>query len=89
MIVKGMPTEKKEYDVRYTDDIRLAESWQNEGFHVDHIAFGKIFMKRKVSDGLFIKYLENHPEMVERMKQGEQVTIKQADIDKEFENQEL
>ncbi len=82
-----MPSEKKEYDVRYTDDLKLAESGQNEGFHVDHISFGKIFMKRKVSDGLFHRYLENHPELIERMKKGEEIIIKQSDVDKEFENE--
>ena len=56
---------------------------QNEGFHVHCIINGKIFLRRKVSDGLFIKYLENHPELVEKMKRGEEVVIKEKDIEKE------
>jgi hypothetical protein len=50
---------KKEYDVRYTDNIAEAEKWQNEGFKACHVSSGKIWMRRKVEDGLFIEKMQN------------------------------
>ena len=50
---------KKEYDVRTTDSIAEAETWQKEGFGVAWISHGKIFMRRKVEIGLFIEKYQN------------------------------
>lgn len=77
-----MTEDKKEYDVRTTDSIAEAEKWQNEGFEVAHVSNGKIWMRRKVEDGLFIEYLKNNKELLEKLKQGGEVVVSSKDIEK-------
>jgi hypothetical protein len=66
--------DKKVYDVRSTDSIAEAEKWQQEGFKVHCIMDGKILMRRKVEDSLFIERLRNdkafREKVLEEAKEG-------------------
>ena len=67
MVTKDKRDYKKEFDVRATDSIAEAEKWQQEGFKVECIGFGKIFMKRKVEDSLFIEKMRHNKAFREKV----------------------